>query len=93
MTRDEAIEAIRTAGYDVSRSSTDESLYVALTSGDDEAFREICDRCAGLDVSWTGDGNTDGDGYTTDDVCVSGFSEPLRCADYDRGAPYARQTR
>jgi hypothetical protein len=79
VTYEQAIEAIKAAGYDPSQSSTDETIYVAIADGEDDdaeaALAELRTALPGLDVSWTGNGDTWGDGSTTSDVSVSGFSD------------------
>ena len=96
MTRDQAIEQLNTLGYDV-RSTSEDILVVAIPEEEPAAAATLAELRAalpGLDVDYTGHSDTWGDGECTADVQISGLSEePLRCADYDRGAPYARQTR
>lgn len=77
MTRTEAWDAIKAAGYDPSKSSTEDTIYVAIADGEgDDAEASLAELCAvlpGLDVSWTGNGDGFGD-YVTSDVAVSGFA-------------------
>jgi hypothetical protein len=78
-----AQEILEDAGYSTSKSSDDDRVILAISSSEDDDESGLDDLRAELgddyDVEHTGSGNTDGDGYTTEDVSVS-----LRMAAYDR---------
>lgn len=71
--RDKAIEAIEAAGYDVSKSSTDHTIYVEVDSDDEVVLAELRAALPGLDVEYTGSSNTDRDGESTDTIGVTGW--------------------
>lgn len=80
MTKAEAEKAIMALGYDLARRSNTDAIYVALTdeggpddppSEADVAIEELRAALPGLSVEWTGDSDTDGDGYTTSDVRIA----------------------
>lgn len=75
LTRNMALALIRVCGYDPSNSSTEDTIYVALPSGDagEEAIEELREALPGLTVEWTGNGDTGSDGESTDDVAITGM--------------------
>lgn len=68
-----AAQAIRAAGYDISRRSDDERIILAVSDEDGDAtLAEIRAMVApfGCTAEWTGDSDTDEVGYTTSDIIV-----------------------
>lgn len=79
-----ASTALRAAGYDLSLSEADH-LVLAVSDGDDDgeaetALSEIRNIVGpvGCVAEWTGDGNTDADGYSTSDVRIDVDPSNLR---------------
>lgn len=68
-----AAAALRSAGYDLSRRSSNDYIILAVADEDGDAtLAEIRALVApfGLTAEWTGDSDTDEVGYTTSDIIV-----------------------
>lgn len=67
-----AREKLEADGYSLSGGSNDERLILALTTGESDAIESVRELLgADYSVEFTGDGNTDRRGVTTDDVRIS----------------------
>lgn len=71
-----AARALQAAGYDLCAHSDEDRLILSVSDGDDDdgdatlaEIRALVEPL-GCTAEWTGDSNTDADGYTTSDVRI-----------------------